>query len=1197
MSGKPLVLLFLCSLLPLAAGLAQMPPLGATVNRSGSTITGVTFCVWAPNATGVALRGDFNGWGETAMTKDNATGYWAASLAGARPGQEYKYFVRWTGNSSGSWKQDPRAVWVRQGNSVIYDHAAFTWGDTARPAIPVDRQVMYEMHIGSFHDPDPSDGRPGTFDDAIARLDYLRRLGVNVIALMPVNEFGSDYSWGYNPEHVFAVEAAYGGPDGLKRFVRAAHERGMKVQLDVVHNHWNAPGDGVWEFDGPANIYFPSDARRRWTPWGDRPDYAKPEVRDYIEDNIRMLLDEFRIDGFRWDSPQNILGFSLNSESANPDNVLPEGKTMMMALNRLIHEQYPGRWSIAEDSDLLSVVPAGYYGAGTFHDALRVASAADSFDGHWQTSFHNIITPQIAATSPDVGEILSKVNGWSEPPGYRVIFTDNHDKSGILNSSTRLASRMDPLSPEGRTARKKTLLNAVLTLTAPGTPMLWMGQEFHATGPFDDRQPFDWRAAAAQHRVFRAHRDLVALRETLPALQNSDLSTASGGLNEDLDVVIYFRRAGGLAANDVVVFLNFSGQTRNNVNVPFSSSGTWHVQMNTDWPVYGADFNNIGPGGAISVGSNGRAELSIGPHSAIIFARNPAAAGVSVDDADGDGMSDGWESMTGVPDPDGDPDGDGISNLREYQLGFDPGVADPTTVAGTFNGWNSAGASMRASGVTDEVEYLYWSPEARTEVGKFIFAGAWYGLAGQPNLGAEDNIAFTTPSGGYVRLAFNTRTRTHSITMIGTTAGAMIDADNDGMDDHWERFHGVSSAAANPDGDAFTNLQEFGRGSDPNAWNRALLALAGEFNGWSAGANPMIFAGNTTWIYELPLHAGVPGSFKFTAGTWSTAWGDVDGDGIAEDWSDRNIIPTLTSGHGIYRFNFDEQSWAYRVTFDATDADGDGLQDAWERYYNIGDRAADPDNDGLTNLAEFRRGSHPFVANRMAVVGGTNPLAWNPDADALRMTWSDARQRWEWTGDFAAATVPFKFATGPGWVGENFGTGTGIAAGVAATSGAVDLSVNLAAGRHRFSFNEFTGAFSVERFPVAAEWREVFDLPPSVPWSADSDGDGVIDVAEYALNGNPRDAQDAGELKSVAVAEAGGVQRLVMQWLQRANDDGGLTVQPEASTSLPAPDGWSPVTASSMANPPGVPPGFQLRQISVPIDGEAKFLRLRVSSP
>ena len=514
-----------------------------------------------------------------------------------------------------------------------------------------------------------------------------------------------------------------------------------------------------------------------------------------------MFLDEFRIDGFRWDSPQNILGFSWNSNSTNPDNILPEGKTLMMAINRMIQEGYPGCWSIAEDSDLLSVVPNGYYWSGSFHDLLRVSSQADSFNGHWQTSFHNEITPQIASSAPHVQSILNKVNGWSEPPGYRVIFTDNHDKAGSLNNATRLANRMDEANPGGKTARKKTLLNAVLTLTAPGTPMLFMGQEFHATGAFNDAQPIVWSGAFAQHRIFRAHRDLVALRETLPALQNADLSEAPGGLNENLDVIVYWRRADNVPANDVVVCMNFSGETRTNFNVQFPSSGTWHVRMNTDWTVYGGDFGNAGPSQTVNVGGGNVAGITIPPHSAIILARSAPPEGTDVEDADGNGLPDGWEAMTGLGDPDGDPDGDGISNLREYEMGFDPFVPNPATVAGTFNDWNPGAAPMKAAGVSGEVESIRYSSEGGTWEVKFIFAGQWYGLAGEPNLGAEDNIVFNVPAGHYVRLVFNTVTKAHSVVTFGTSSALMVDADGDGMDDRWELYHGVTSPSANPDGD------------------------------------------------------------------------------------------------------------------------------------------------------------------------------------------------------------------------------------------------------------------------------------------------------------------------------------------------------------------------------------------------------------
>lgn len=1234
MSGKVSALLMLCGLLLAAPLFGQTQPLGATINRSGSTITGVTFRVWAPNATSVAVRGDFNGWGETAMTKDAATGYWSLTAGAARPGQEYKYFVRWSGNPGGTWKHDPRAAWVRGGNSVIYDHDAFDWGTTARPSIPVDRQVMYEMHIGSFHDPDPNDGRPGTFDDAIARLDYLERLGINVIALMPVNEFGGDYSWGYNPEHIFAVESAYGGPDGLKRFVKAAHARGIKVQLDVVHNHWNPWDDGLKQFDGEANIYFYPDNPQGWTAWGPRPDYSQPEVRRFIRENIKTYLDDFRIDGFRWDSPQNFLGYDADATAVtngntitynvgNPRTVLPDGKSLMTEINLMIHGQYPGRWSIAEDADLLTVRPAGgWYPAGGFLELLRVDTADESFDGHWQTSFHNEITPQIASPDPVVQAILGKVNGWSEPPGYRVIFTDNHDKSGDMNGNMRLANRMVPADPAGKMARKKTLLNATLTLTAPGTPMLWMGQEFHATGAFSSGDTnrnarLDWREASRQHRAFRAHRDLVLLRENLPALQNSDLSTANGGLDDALDLLVYWRRTGASSADDVVVLMNFSGQARTNIGVAFPASAdtnasVWHVRMNTDWPVYGSDFDNIGPAGTLTAtNTNGhaRASLNIAPHSAIIFARRPAPADVAVDDADANGLPDGWELLTGLSDPSADDDADGLSNLFEYQSGLDPLEKDVATV--TYNGTTHV---LRASSNNPVVQHIAWAVDPVSVVRPSSFTFLSNSIPGP---------FFTNPAGTYLRFSLDLTdsAASYSVFSPGTNL-AVVDTNRT----NWAVFHGVADFNANPDNDAFTNLQEFARGSDPNAANRALICLAGQFNGWNASANPMRFAGDNVWVLDLPFRGGITSLFKFTStvGTNTTWWGDIQPDGVADDnASDKqNISLNSNQGSGIYRFLFNEETFAYRITHDSTDADGDGIQDAWIAHHGLtggnASAAADPDGDGWSNLAEFKRFTgrtglpmNPAVSDsattpkRMTVSGSTNGGSlvppWDPSLN--NMTWSDLRNQWEWSGTASkSGTIDFKFFQGPGFADDDWGVDTGGAPGWAALKGpniAINVTNNV---RYRITFDDVALTYSITSHPFSTEWWETNGLPAPLPatgtdprWDEDPDGDGFTHRVEYALGGNPL-AADGGGLSSSWQTNGGGTNRLVLQWLQRTNDPAGLSVVPVLSTNLFSTN-WTAIAASNSALTNGVPANHRRREASVPMDGAAKFLRLRVIGP
>ena len=1182
-------------------------PLGAIVNKNGTSVTGVTFRVWAPNATGVAVRGDFNGWNETAMTKESATGYWSASVASARPNQEYKYFLRWAGNTAGTWKQDPRAVWVRNGNTVIYDQDAFDWGTVTPPTIPVSQQVMYEMHIGSFYDPNPNDERPGTFDDAIQRLDYLQRLGVNVLAIMPVNEFGGDYSWGYNPEHVYAIESAYGGPDGLKRFVKAAHEKGMKVQIDVVHNHYNTPGDGLWDFDGSSNLYFYTDGRS-YTPWGSRPDYDKAEVRRYIQDNIKVLLDEFRVDGFRWDSPQNILGYDTTQSGANPNTVLSNGKSMMMAINRMIHEQYPERWSIAEDADLLSVneTYSGFPGA-EFYQGLVVSEAADSYDGHWQTSFHNTITPEIAKTNPNVGQIRGKVTQWSEPPGYRVIFTDNHDKSGILNESTRLANRMVPADPTGKTARKKTLLNAALTLTAPGTPMLWMGQEFHATGPFNDRVRMGWREASAQHPIFRAHRDLIDLRETLPALQNPSLNESTGFLNDELDLMAYWR-LGATTDENLVVLYNFSAQDHT-VQCPVPTTGTWHVQFNSDWGIYGPDFSSFGPAGntvtaALVEGeSSVRATVPVAAFSVVVLARSAPPVARLTEDLDSDGLADGWEALTGVTGPTGDSDNDGISNLREYELGFDPNEADPTSVAGQFNGWDPVGAVMRQTPTPNQLHYLYVTEEAaQAQAFKFLWVGEWHGASATAGVAAApgNNITYDTPQRGYTYFIFNTATKAYSV--VTFTPTNRVDLDSNGMDDRWETWHGVSSASLDPDGDGFTNVQEFQRGSHPTVWNRPAMSMAGLNGNW-ANANPLVDFWHNSWRQDLPFRNGTTGQFKFTstAGTTTTWWGDIQSDGVADDNASdqQNINVSFNQGSGIYRFQFNEASSAYEVTYDATDANADGVQDAWVTYYGLSGSNAlastDPDGDGFSNLAEFGRLSSPNVLDRMSLVGNRSPLAWSPDDAALRMTWSDARQRWEWTGSFTAGDLEFKFASGPGWDGSNYGTAAGVAANTATTAGESNLSTSLAAGRYRFAFSEANGAYTIQSFPVSTEWREVNGLPSAGAWTDDTDKDGMVDLLEYALGGSPTNQADGKTLQTMAIINSGGTNRLVLQWLQRTDGGGSLVVTPELATDLAG--SWSPLTPSDATNTSGVPANHIRKEVSVSIDGLKKFIRLRVSGP
>jgi hypothetical protein len=291
---------------------------------------GFTFRVWAPFATAVTVAGEFNGWSEQATPlASEGNGYWSTDVGGAQRGHEYKYVLRTP--SGDRWRNDPyaRDVTHSAGNSIVYSDA-FDWGPSGFRMPPWDELVIYELHVGTFND--APGGAPGGFQSVAARLDYLRNLGINAVELMPSAEFATDFSWGYNPAHIFTIESAFGGPDALKTLIRAAHERGIAVIVDVVYNHLGPDDLDLWQFDGwnengKGGIYFYNDDRRSQTPWAHtRPDYGRPEVVAFLRDNAGMWLEEFRVDGLRWDAT----GYIRNIYGGNDmSNDIPDGWRLM----------------------------------------------------------------------------------------------------------------------------------------------------------------------------------------------------------------------------------------------------------------------------------------------------------------------------------------------------------------------------------------------------------------------------------------------------------------------------------------------------------------------------------------------------------------------------------------------------------------------------------------------------------------------------------------------------------------------------------------------------------------------------------------------------------------------------------------------------------------------------------------------------
>jgi 1,4-alpha-glucan branching enzyme len=322
-----------------------MEPMGATPGE-----TGVTFRVWAPFAEAVAVAGDFNDWSmDAAPLAKEGDGCWAGHVEHARVGQQYRYAI---GTPAGTLSRiDPyaREVTHSAGNGIIR-RDEYQWGDAPYRTPPWDELIVYELHVGTFND--AREGPPGGFESVIRRLDYLQDLGITAIEVMPSAEFAFDFSWGYNPAHICAIEQAYGGPTGLKDLVRAAHQRGLAVLFDVVYNHFGPDDCHLWQFDGwtpdpqRGGIYFYNDHRAQ-TPWGhNRPDYGRSEVAAFIAANARRWLEEYRFDGLRWDATNYIRNVYGGGDARHD---IPDGWRLMQRVNDETDAIQPWKLQIAED--------------------------------------------------------------------------------------------------------------------------------------------------------------------------------------------------------------------------------------------------------------------------------------------------------------------------------------------------------------------------------------------------------------------------------------------------------------------------------------------------------------------------------------------------------------------------------------------------------------------------------------------------------------------------------------------------------------------------------------------------------------------------------------------------------------------------------------------------------------------------------
>ncbi|HEY8517662.1 MAG TPA: malto-oligosyltrehalose trehalohydrolase [Candidatus Binatia bacterium] len=546
------------------------------------------FRVWAPNAEQVELVLGDERRAERAERHAMARGergWWTVELPFDARGRDYAYAL-----DGSDPLPDPRSPWQPHGVhgfSRVVSHADFEWHDAGFQAPPLASGVIYELHVGTFTP-------EGTFDSAIARLDHVRALGATHVEIMPVAAFPGSHGWGYDGVDLYAPYEPYGGPAAMKRFVDACHARGLAVLLDVVYNHFGPAGNYVERF-GP---YF-TDAYR--TPWGRAVNYddaGSDEVRRFVIDNALMWLRDYHVDGLRLDAVH-----AIHDESAR--HVLEEMAEEVHALGaRLGRHLVLIAESDLNDPRLLRAREAGGYG----------------LDAQWSDDFHHalhaVLTGEQHGYYADFGPLADLARAverayvydgrYSPHRGRRhgraadgldgerfVVFAQNHDQVGNRAAGERLAH----LVSEGR-AR----IAAALVLASPYVPLLFQGEEWGATAPFqyftaheekeladavregrrkefaafgwgDDvpdpqaketflRSKLDWSELEREpHASLLAwHRELIRLRRSVPDLADPRRARTSARFDEEARWFV-------LARGDVVIACNLA-QARQRVPLP-----------------------------------------------------------------------------------------------------------------------------------------------------------------------------------------------------------------------------------------------------------------------------------------------------------------------------------------------------------------------------------------------------------------------------------------------------------------------------------------------------------------------------------------------------------------------------------------------------------------------------------------------------
>ena len=414
-------------------------------------------------------------------------------------------------------------------------------------------------------------------------------------------------------------------PQDFKEFVKQCHQRQIAVIVDVVYNHLvgnnllNAFG-GFTTPQIPAGIFFYSGDRAN-TGFGPRPDFGRPQVRQYIIDNALLLLRDYAVDGLRFDDTIDIRT-SGQSRTANR-----EGVELLREINsayRNTDPKQPGKISIAEDLQSSGDV------------TLQSGPTGLEFNSQWDDTMVNTmrgVVTQVNDSDRDIGAVKRAMEKKMASDAFtRVIYTENHDQVGHPPGQVRLPAMIDANDHQSVFAKKRSTLAAAIMLTSPGIPMIFQGQEMLETRAFGFNTPTEMDSTRADDPkvkgIVQIYRDLIVLRRNLAGktkgLTGQNLNVFH--LDNGNKTLAYHRWENGGPGDDVLVVANFSNVPMQNLNIGFPRQGQWHVLFNSGAGVYDPSFTNgdsldttANPGAKDGLNFNGN--VGIGAYSVVILSQ------------------------------------------------------------------------------------------------------------------------------------------------------------------------------------------------------------------------------------------------------------------------------------------------------------------------------------------------------------------------------------------------------------------------------------------------------------------------------------------------------------------------------------------------------------------------------------------------